>query len=54
LPFLVLVLAESRGNRLALAAAFPTLEPSFPSRSTAVLASLRAGRPPVANGIVLV
>ena len=54
LPILVLVLAESRRDRLALAAALPTLELSFPTRPRAVLTSLRVGEPPAANGIFLV
>ena len=49
---LVLVLAQTRLNRLALAAGLPTLAPSFPAGPRSVLADLRAGRLPAANGII--
>jgi hypothetical protein len=51
---LVLVLAETRLNRAALASALPSLRPSFPLAPRVVLASLRAGGPPAANGIFLI
>jgi hypothetical protein len=51
---LVLVLAQTGRNRTALAAAWPTLQPSFSVTPRLVLANLRAGRPPAANGIFLV
>jgi transcriptional regulator with XRE-family HTH domain len=51
---LVLVFAQTRPNRTALAAAWPTLQPSCSVRPRLVLASLRAGQPPAANGILLV
>jgi transcriptional regulator with XRE-family HTH domain len=51
---MVLVLAQTRRNRAALASASPTLMPSFPMTPRAVLGALRAGRRPAANGIVLV
>ena len=51
---LVLVLAQTRRNRVALAAASSTLAPSFPIGARVVLADLRAGRPPADNGIFLI
>jgi hypothetical protein len=51
---MVLVLGQTRGNRAALAAASPTLVPSFRIGPRGVLADLRAGRLPRANGIFLV
>jgi transcriptional regulator with XRE-family HTH domain len=50
----ILVLADTRHNRLAIAAAAPTLRASFPLGPRAVFARLREGRAPAANGIVLV
>jgi hypothetical protein len=49
---MVLVLADTRPNRAALAAAQETLRPTFPLPRREVIASLRAGRAPNANGIV--
>jgi transcriptional regulator with XRE-family HTH domain len=51
---MVLVLGRTRANRAALAVASPTLLPSFPIAPRGVLADLRAGRLPRANGIFLV
>jgi hypothetical protein len=51
---LVLVLALTRRNRMALRSASPTLLPAFPMTPRAVLADLRAGRNPAANGVFLV
>lgn len=48
---MVLVLADTRLNRLAARAGSATLGPAFPLGSRAVLADLRAGRPPGANGL---
>jgi transcriptional regulator with XRE-family HTH domain len=50
----VLILAQTRQNRAALASGGPTLQPSFPMTPRAILADLRAGRIPPANGIFLV
>jgi len=49
---MVLVLADTRLNRRAADAASATLDPAFPLGSRAVLADLRAGRQPGANGLV--
>ena len=49
---MLLVLADTRLNRLAADAASATVGPAFPLGSRAVLADLRAGREPVANGLV--
>jgi len=51
---MVLVLALTRRNRMALRSASPTLQPGFPMTPRGILAELRAGRWPVANGIFLV
>jgi transcriptional regulator with XRE-family HTH domain len=51
---MVLVLGLTRRNRTAVKSAAPTLLPAFPMTPRAVLGALRAGRRPVANGIVLV
>lgn len=52
IPCLILVLAATRHNRAALAAA-PFLQEGFPLRTRAVLAALRTGRQPAGNGLVL-
>ena len=52
-PRLVLVIAATHANRRALAEAEPTLREAFPLGSRTVLAALRAGRDPGANGLVL-
>ncbi len=54
LACMILVLADTRANRSELVDAAPTLEPTFPLETRAVLAALRAGQLPRANGIVLV
>lgn len=51
---IVVVLADSRHNRLALGDAAPTLEPAFPLSSRETMRALRAGSVPRANGIVVV
>ncbi len=51
---IVLVLADTRWNRQALADAAPTMDPAFPLRRRAVLKALRAGEVPTANGVLLV
>lgn len=50
---LVLVVAGTNANRRAIAEAGPALREQFPLGSRAVLAALRAGRDPGANGLVL-
>ena len=54
LECVVIVLADTRHNRVALRDAEPTLRPAFPLDSRAVLGALRAGEMPRANGVVLV
>ncbi len=51
---LILVLAQTHHNRVAVIAAAPTLSGAFPATPREVLRALRAGRLPQANGIVLV
>jgi transcriptional regulator with XRE-family HTH domain len=51
---MILVLAETRHNRAALAAAGPTVMPAFPLTTRGVLGALRAGRIPEANGVILI
>ena len=51
---LILVFPDTVANRQAVAAAAPTIRPSFPLTSRAILAALRAGRTPSANGILFV
>lgn len=50
----VIVLAGTRHNRAALRQAEPTLRPAFPLGQRAILAALRAGEEPSANGVLLV
>lgn len=50
---LVLVVAGTNANRRAVAEAGPALREPFPLGSRTVLAALRAGRDPGANGLVL-
>jgi transcriptional regulator with XRE-family HTH domain len=50
---MLLVLADSRTNRQALRDGAPTISPAFPMRARGVLAELRAGRQPGANGVIL-
>lgn len=49
----VLVLADTRRNRDAVAASRPTLGPAFPLRRRAILGALQTGHAPAANGLVL-
>jgi transcriptional regulator with XRE-family HTH domain len=51
---LVLVLAETRHNRIALRDGAASIKPAFPLGSREVLRGLRAGRLPTANGIAVV
>lgn len=51
IPCLILVLAATRHNRAALAAA-PTLREAYPLSTRAILAGLRVGRQPSANGLI--
>lgn len=51
---MILVLADTRTNRAALAMAAATLRATFPLETPTVLAALRAGEAPTANGVVLV
>lgn len=51
IPCLILVLAATRHNRAALAAA-PTLRDAYPLSTRAILAGLRVGRQPSANGLI--
>jgi transcriptional regulator with XRE-family HTH domain len=53
LDVMVLVLNDTRGNRAVLAAHRDALRGHFPLDTRAVLRELRAGRPPGANGIVV-
>ncbi len=50
----ILVLSDTRWNRTAVRYAAPTLRPAFPLGRRAVLAALRAGRAPLANGALLI
>jgi hypothetical protein len=54
LAALILVVADTRWNRLALAASAPTLGASFPLERREILAALRAGAVPSGNGILIV
>jgi DNA-binding XRE family transcriptional regulator len=51
---MILVLADTAHNREAVRAAAPYLESSFRLRGRPVLAALRAGQIPAANGLVLI
>jgi transcriptional regulator with XRE-family HTH domain len=51
---MILVLADTRHNRRAIDEAAPTLRPSFPLGSRAVLRALRAGQIPRGNGVILI
>ncbi len=51
---MVLILADSRHNRAAVAAATPTLTPAFPLRPRLVLRALQQGHVPASNGLVFV
>lgn len=50
---LILVVRDSRHNREVLRLTMPTLRQTFPLGTREVLAALRAGRDPGANGIVV-
>ncbi len=54
IPIAVIVLADTRHNRMAARMAAPTLEPAFPMAPRAVMQALRAGKPPAENGIVFI
>ena len=49
----ILLVADTVGNRRALAAHRESLRSSFPLDTRAVLAAVRAGRPPTSSGIVI-
>jgi len=49
----VLLLADTRRNREALAVAREALRGAFPRDSRAMLAALAAGRDPGASGIII-
>ena len=51
---MVLVFPDTAANRQAVEVAGPTLRPSFPLSSRSILAALRAGTTPAANGILFV
>jgi len=51
---MILVLADTAHNREAVRAAAAYLGSSFPLGARAVLAGLRAGQPPLANGLIFV
>jgi transcriptional regulator with XRE-family HTH domain len=50
---MLMVLADSRTNRRALRDGATTIDPAFPMRARGVLADLRGGRQPLANGVLL-
>lgn len=54
LACMILVFPDTAANRQAVAAASPTLRPSFPLSPRAILSALRAGTTPAANGILFV
>ena len=49
----VLLLADTRSNRAALAAARPALEAALPMTQGSVLDAIRSGRDPGSSGIVI-
>jgi len=51
---LIIVVRATRANRIAIAAASDLLALNYPLGTKAVLAALRAGRDPGANGLVLI
>ncbi len=51
---MLLVLADSRHNRAAVAAARPTLTPAFPLQPRPTLRALQEGRLPASNGLLFV
>jgi hypothetical protein len=54
LDAMVLVLADTRHNRLAVRDAAPTLDGAFPIRGRAAMTALRAGQPPSAGAVIFV
>lgn len=54
LACMVLVLADTRTHRRAVEVGAPTLQPAFPMDPRGLLAELRAGRQPPANGLILI
>jgi hypothetical protein len=54
LQSMVIVLPDTAINRASVSTAAPTLRPAFPLGSRAILAALRAGQTPTANGILFV
>jgi transcriptional regulator with XRE-family HTH domain len=53
IDIVILVVADTRHNRAVLAAHRESMRGSFPLDGRAVMAALRAGRPPAASGIVV-
>jgi hypothetical protein len=53
LAIVVLLIADTHGNRRHLAEHREALRSSFPLDSRAVLAAIRLGRPPVSSGVVV-
>jgi transcriptional regulator with XRE-family HTH domain len=53
LEIVILLVADTHGNRRRLAEHREALRPSFPLDSRAVLAAVRLGQPPSASGIVV-
>ncbi len=53
LAIVILLVADTHGNRRHLAEHREVLRPSFPLDSRAVLAAVRLGQPPSASGIVV-
>jgi hypothetical protein len=49
----LLLVADTRTNRRAIAALAPGLREQFPTRAREMLAALGAGREPQGNGIVV-
>lgn len=54
IPRIVLVVAGSHANRRAFAEAGPVVREAFPLATRSVLAALRSGRDPGANGMVFI
>ena len=53
IPRIILVVVDTRWNRVALRDAAPSVDPSFPLRRRSILRSLRIGQPPMSNGFSL-
>jgi transcriptional regulator with XRE-family HTH domain len=51
---MILVLADTHHNRLAVRDAAATLDPAFPLRSREAMADLRAGRRPTGNAVIFI